>query len=130
VAIALGGASFDAASHTQGLQAIGKTIAMHVAAANPAFLDSSSVTSEVFEAEKGIIEAQNADSGKPADVLEKIVAGRMRKFLAEICLVDQKCMLDPEGRTVAKFLKESLKEKSLPADIQLQHFAVFVRGSA
>ncbi len=103
---------------------------MHIAAANPAFLNSDSVTPEVFESEKSIIMAQNADSGKPADVLEKIVSGRMRKFLAEICLVDQKCMLDPEGRTVAKFLKDSLKQHNLPADIELQQFAVFVRGSA
>jgi elongation factor Ts len=130
VALALGGPSVNVAEHAEKLTSIGKVIAMHIAAANPAFLDSTSVPADVLESEREIIQAQIGESGKPAEVVEKIVSGRMRKFLSEICLVDQTCMLDSEGRTVAKFLGDSLKKQGLPADVQLQQFAVFVRGGA
>ncbi|WP_395377077.1 translation elongation factor Ts [Marinicella sp. W31] len=83
---------------------LAKDVAMHVAAANPEFLSSDQVPGDVLEKEKGILIAQAQDSGKPAEIIEKMVEGRMRKYLAEITLLGQNFVKDPDV-TVEKLLK-------------------------
>ena len=95
------------------LEALGKQIAMHVAAANPQFLDSGSVTPEAIEREKNVIRDTAKASGKPADIIEKMLEGRMRKFYEEICLLDQVFVMDGETK-ISKVLENSAKEVGAP----------------
>lgn len=83
---------------------VARQVAMHVAASNPAALDRESVDQDALAREKAIYEAQAAESGKPANVVEKIVEGRVSKYLEEICLVEQPFVMDPDrkvGKVVA-----------------------------
>jgi len=83
---------------------VGKDIAMHIAASNPQFVQPDDVPQDLIAKEKEIYVAQAAESGKPEEIIEKMVAGRVRKFLSEISLVDQAFVKDPDV-TVAKLLK-------------------------
>lgn len=83
-----------------------KDIAMHVAASNPQFIDADEVPAEILDKEKEILVAQAQDSGKPAEIIEKMVEGRVRKYLAEITLKGQNFVKDPDV-TVAKLLKNN-----------------------
>lgn len=97
------------------LQGIGKQIAMHVAAANPQALDKDSVPAEVMEREKTVLKEQAIASGKPPEIAEKMVVGRMSKFFKEICLLEQDFIMDTD-KTVAQALAEA------GADIKLTAF--------
>lgn len=83
---------------------VGKNIAMHVAASNPKYLNSDQVDQETLDHEKHILTQQSLAEGKPANIVEKMVIGRLNKFLKDICLVDQPYVKDPD-MTVAKYLK-------------------------
>ncbi len=83
---------------------LAKDIAMHVAAISPAYVDADSVPADVVEKEKSILVAQAQESGKPADIIEKMIQGRLRKFLAEITLLGQPFVKDGDI-TVEKLLK-------------------------
>ena len=89
-----------------GDEALARDIAMHIAASRPQFIDQDQVDPEVLEKEKQILTEQAADSGKPADIIEKMVMGRVNKFLKEITLVGQPFVKDPDT-TVEKLLKSS-----------------------
>jgi elongation factor Ts len=82
---------------------LGRDLAMHVAAANPVCVDESGVPSEMLAKEREIVETQAKESGKPDNIVEKMVEGRMRKYLAEITLVGQAFVKDPDT-TVGKLL--------------------------
>ena len=89
---------------TGGDEALAKDVAMHVAAVNPAVVSSDQMLAEVIEAERAIFVAQAAESGKPAEIVEKMVQGRVSKFLKESSLVDQPFVKDPDitvGKLVA-----------------------------
>ena len=85
---------------------LAKDIAMHVAASSPRYLDAAAVPADVIDAERKIIEAQSAEqaAGKPADIVAKMLEGKVRKFLSEITLVGQPFVKDPD-QTVEKLLK-------------------------
>jgi len=82
---------------------LAKDIAMHVAASKPECVSEAQVPAEVIEKEKEIFSAQAAESGKPAEIIEKMVNGRIAKFLKEITLVGQPFVKDPD-QTVGKLL--------------------------
>jgi len=83
-----------------------KGLAMHVAASAPRFVHSGEIPEEVLQKEKEIYLAQMKDSGKPPEILEKIVEGKLKKFSTEVCVEDQIYIKDPDGKnSVAKFLK-------------------------
>ncbi|MDJ0939190.1 MAG: translation elongation factor Ts [Woeseiaceae bacterium] len=86
-----------------GDEALARDIAMHVAAINPAHIDESAVPAETLEKERRILTEQAQDSGKPAEIIDKMVAGRVAKFLKEITLVGQPFVKDPDV-TVGKLL--------------------------
>lgn len=88
-----------------GDEALAKDIAMHIAASNPLCVTESDVPAELVEKEKEIQSAQAEQSGKPAEIIEKMVSGRIRKFIAEITLAGQPFVKDPD-KTVGKLLKE------------------------
>lgn len=83
---------------------LGKDIAMHVAACKPACVNEDQVSAEEIEKEKNIFSAQAAESGKPADIIEKMIVGRIKKFLAEITLVGQPFVKDQDV-TVGQLVK-------------------------
>lgn len=81
-------------------------VAMHVAAMNPPYAVPEDVPGDVLEKEKSILKAQALESGKPADIVDKMVEGRIRKYLEEICLVSQ-TYVKTNDKTVGKFLEEN-----------------------
>jgi elongation factor Ts len=89
-----------------GDESLAKDIAMHIAASKPVAVDSSGVAPELLAKEKEIYAAQAAESGKPAEIIEKMVEGRLRKFLAEVTLVGQPFVKDPDVN-VEKILKNA-----------------------
>ncbi|RIN93200.1 elongation factor Ts [Mammaliicoccus sciuri] len=81
-----------------------KDVAMHIAALNPKFVSRDQVSDEELDHEKEILKQQALNEGKPENIVEKMVEGRMRKYLEEICAVDQAFVKNPD-QTVAEFLK-------------------------
>jgi elongation factor Ts len=88
-----------------GNEELARDIAMHIAALNPAYIDVDDVPGDVLEKEKQFLIAQAADSGKPADIIEKMVEGRMRKHLSSITLLGQDFVKDGDV-TIEKLLKQ------------------------
>ena len=83
---------------------LGKDVAMHVAASNPLVVNPDQVDQATLDKEKEIFSAQAAESGKPPEIVEKMVQGRIAKFLKEVSLVDQPFVKDPDT-TVGKLVK-------------------------
>jgi len=91
------------------LEMLGKQIAMHIAATNPAFLDASSVDPAVLEREKNVIRATAKEAGKADDIIEKMLEGRVRKFYEEVVLLEQTYVMDGETK-VSKIIENAAKE--------------------
>ena len=106
-----------------GLAALGRQIAMHVAAASPAALDSAGLDPAVLEREKKVLAEKNA--GKPEHVLAKIVESGLKTYYKEVCLVDQAFVIDP-SKSVAVAVKEA--EKTVGAPIALKGFVRYQLG--
>ena len=107
------------------LQGLGKQLAMHVAAAFPKYLDRDSVDASEMEREKNVIREQALAEGKPAEIVEKMLEGRMRKFYEEICLLDQTFVIDGETK-ISKLLENA--EKDAGAPVKLTGYARFQLG--
>ncbi|HEX3038499.1 MAG TPA: translation elongation factor Ts [Oscillospiraceae bacterium] len=102
-----------------------KNIAMQVAAVNPSYLNEQSVPAEVVEHEKKILTEQIINDGKPANIAEKIVVGRLGKFFKEICLVDEPYVKDGD-LSVQKYTDATAKE--LGGAIAITGFVRFEKG--
>jgi elongation factor Ts len=89
-----------------GNETLGRDIAMHIAASNPLCVSADQVPAETLEKEREIFRAQALDSGKPANIVDKMIEGRVRKFLEEVTLLGQAFVKDPEI-TVEKLLKQA-----------------------
>ncbi|MDD5328404.1 MAG: translation elongation factor Ts [Sulfuricella sp.] len=89
--------------YTGGDEALGKDIAMHIAASKPVCVSKEQVPAELLAKEREIYTAQAAESGKPANIVEKMVEGRITKYLAEVTLLGQQFVKDPD-LTVEKLL--------------------------
>ena len=100
-------------------------VAMQIAALNPEYLDEASVPAERVEKEKEILTQQIVDEGKPANIAEKIVAGRLGKFFKEICLVDQAYVQDG-SMSVKQYVDGVAKE--LGGEIKIAGFTRFEKG--
>lgn len=86
---------------------LGKSIAMHIAATNPLFVKSEDVSPELIEKEREVQRAALIEEGKPADKVDKILEGKMKKFASDICLMDQGFVKEPE-KTVGDIIKASI----------------------
>ncbi len=82
-----------------------KQVAMHVAAIAPKYLNSSEISEEEVEYEKQMLTTEALNEGKPADIVEKMIVGRLNKYFKEICLVDQPIVVNPD-LTVQKYVAE------------------------
>ncbi|MGA2708168.1 MAG: translation elongation factor Ts [Steroidobacteraceae bacterium] len=89
-----------------GDEALAKDLAMHVAALNPAYIDANGVPAAVLDKERAILAEQTKGENKPPEIIAKMVEGRLRKYLAEITLLGQPFVKDPDT-TVEKLLKKS-----------------------
>ncbi|WP_108126873.1 translation elongation factor Ts [Saccharospirillum mangrovi] len=81
-----------------GNEELGRDIAMHVAAINPQFVSADDVPQDVIDREREVVSAQAENSGKPAEIIEKMVGGRLKKFVAEISLLEQPFVKDPDTK--------------------------------
>jgi elongation factor Ts len=118
----------DFVAKTVDFQGLVKDVAMQVAAASPAlprYVRREEVPAEVIVQEREIFAAQAKSSGKPEKVVEKIVDGKVEKFLNEICLLEQPFIRDPE-KTVAGVVAEAVAK--LGENIQVRRFARFQLG--
>lgn len=96
---------------TTGDDELGRDLAMHVAASKPLCISEDQIPADQIEKEKEIFSAQAAESGKPAEIIEKMVVGRLRKFVNEVTLLGQSFVKDPD-MTVEKLLKSKNAEIS------------------
>lgn len=117
----------DFVARTDDFKDLVKDVAMHIAAADPKFVRREDVTPEAYEKEKEIYRAQAASTGKPANVVEKIVEGKMAKFYEEVCLYDQPFVKEP-GINVSQLIASKIGK--LGENISVRRFARFKVGDA
>ncbi|MBW8284369.1 MAG: translation elongation factor Ts [Rhizobium sp.] len=98
------------------LTAIGRQVAMHIAATNPLAIRAEEVDATVAERERNVFIEQSRASGKPDAIIEKMVDGRMRKFFEEVALLSQAFVINPE-LTVGAAIKEAEKEAGAPIEV-------------
>jgi len=115
----------DFVAKTDEFQNLLKEIAMQVAALSPRFVSKNDVTPETLDKEREILMAQAEKSGKPANVLEKIVEGRLQKFYTEFCLLDQSYFREPEI-TINDLVNRAISK--LGENIQIARFIRFQVG--
>lgn len=113
----------ESSGNAEALAALGRQVAMHIAATSPLAIDHTSIDPAVIEREKNVLADKNA--GKPAHVLEKIVDSGLKTFFKEVTLLDQAYIHD-NGKTVTQALKEA--EKQVGAPIALTGFVRFALG--
>jgi elongation factor Ts len=112
-------------AQTDRLAALGKQLAMHVAAASPLYLDIASVPQAALERERGVLREQARASGKPDGIIEKMVDGRLRKFYEEVVFLEQIFVVDQESK-VSKVIDDAAKAAG--ASIRATGFARFALG--
>jgi elongation factor Ts len=109
------------------LESLGKQIAMHIAATKPEFLNQTQVPASVITREKDILIEQAKTSGKPQNIIEKMIEGRIKKFYEENCLLDQFFVMDEKAKII-DILKAFEKENGVAAEIQEYCFFVLGEG--
>ncbi|MBI3783008.1 MAG: translation elongation factor Ts [Deltaproteobacteria bacterium] len=117
----------DFVARTPEFQELVKDLAMQVAAANPRYVQRVQIPAETVEAERNIYRAQAAGSGKPANVVEKIVDGKVEKFFADVCLLEQPFIKEPQ-RTVGQLVTDAVGR--IGENIVVRRFARFQLGDA
>lgn len=117
----------DFVARTEEFQRLVKDIAMQIAAANPRYVRRDEVSDAERERERGIYGVQTAQSGKPAAVIERIVAGKLEKFYSEACLLEQPFIRDP-GKTIEQLVKEAVARTG--ENIVVRRFSRFQIGEA
>lgn len=117
--------ALESAGDTAKLEALGRQLAMHVAAASPQFLDVASVDPTAVDRERDVLREQARASGKPEAIIEKMVDGRLRKFYEETVLVEQVFVVDGETR-VSEVVEGVAKEIGQP--IKVTGFARYALG--
>lgn len=117
--------ALESEGDTAKLQEIGKQVAMHVAAASPLAVRTDELDPAIVERERAVLSEQARESGKPAEIIEKMVDGRIRKFYEEVVLLSQTFVIDGEN-TVEKALKAA--EEGVGAPIKLVAFERYALG--
>ena len=115
----------DFVARTEQFQALGKEIAMQVAAAKPKYVKPEDVPAEDLEAEKAILKTQAEQEGKPAHIAERIVEGRISKFYSETCLLQQPYIRDTD-KTIETLVKDAIAQ--LGENIVVKRFVLYVLG--
>jgi elongation factor Ts len=117
----------DFVSRNEEFQELVKNVAMHIAAANPTYVSTDQVPAESLEEEREIIRTQLKDSNKPPEIVEKIVEGKLGKFLSEVCLLNQPYIKD-DKMTVEQLVATYIAK--FGENIQIRRFARFALGDS
>jgi elongation factor Ts len=117
----------DFVALTTDFQELLKDIAMHIAATDPRYVGKEEVTAEDIEREKEIFRAQAAASGKPANIIEKMLEGKMGKFYEEVCLLEQP-FIKEQSLTIAQLIAQKIGK--LGENISVRRFARFKIGES
>jgi elongation factor Ts len=112
----------DFVAKTENFRRFAKDVALHVANMNPQYLRPEDVPAEIVEAEKAAQLRRVKDEGKPANVVEKIIEGRMKKFYDELCLMNQPFIKDDE-KTISQLLQETVA--AVGERVEIRRFARF-----
>ncbi|MEG0072939.1 MAG: translation elongation factor Ts [Clostridia bacterium] len=115
----------DFVANNESFKTFVKDIAMHIAAVNPKYVRKEDVPAEIVEAEKKVLKEQALNEGKPEAIVEKMIEGRISKFYAEICLLEQPFVKNPDI-TVGQYLAEMIA--SIGENLVIRRFARFERG--
>jgi elongation factor Ts len=115
----------DFVAKNDNFQAFVKDIAMHIAAASPQYVRREEVPADALEREKEIYRAKARETGKPENIIEKIIEGQVNKFYSDICLLEQPYVKDPD-KTVQTYLNETIA--SIGENITIRRFAKFNLG--
>jgi elongation factor Ts len=115
----------DFVARTDDFQELLRDIAMHIAAVDPRFVAKDEVTAEDVEKEKEIYRAQAAASGKPANIIEKMLEGKMSKFYEEVCLLEQPFIKD-QSLTIGQLVAQKIAK--LGENLSVRRFARFKIG--
>ncbi|PLX85084.1 MAG: elongation factor Ts [Desulfuromonas sp.] len=107
------------------LSTLGRQLAMHVAAANPQYLSRDQVPGDVVEKEKEIMRVKAKDSGKPDNIVEKIIEGQINKYFGEVCLLEQAYVIDPDQK-VGKVIDALAKE--MGGEVKLSNYVRYQLG--
>lgn len=119
------GCETDFVAKTDDFVAFARDIAMHIAASNPVAVNREEVPAELIDREKEIYKAQALDSGKPENIVDKIVSGKIDKYVSEICLLEQKFVKNPD-LSVQDLLNELIAK--MGENISIKRFARFQIG--
>ena len=119
------GCETDFVAKTDDFKAFAKDIAMHIAAVNPVAVSREEVPADILQREKDIYINQALESGKPQQIIEKMVGGKVEKYLADICLLEQKYVKNPD-LTVQDLLNELVGK--MGENISIKKFARFQIG--
>lgn len=115
----------DFVARNEGFQELARNLAIHIAMANPQYVRREEVPADVVEAERAVLRAQAREEGKPEAIIEKMVEGRLSKFYAEACLLDQPFVKD-DKKTIDQLVKESIA--TIGENIQVGRFARIAVG--
>ncbi len=119
-------ASKPEATNNPEMRTFAQDVCLHIAAMNPMAISSEQIPADVVSKEKEVLKAKNLEQGKKAEMIDKIVEGQIRKFLAENCLVDQSFVKNPDIK-VGDLAKEV--GKKIGADLTIKRFARFELGA-
>lgn len=119
------GCETDFVAKTDDFLAFARDIAMHVAASNPVAVSREEVPADMVEREKEIYKAQALDSGKPENIIDKIVTGKIDKYISEVCLLEQKFVKNPD-LSIQDLLNELIAK--MGENISIKRFARFQIG--
>ena len=115
----------DFVARTDDFKELAKSLAMHIAAMKPQYVSPEDVPEDVIAKEKDIYREQMKNSGKPDNIIEKILEGKINKFYSEVCLLDQEYVKD-DSKKAKDFIKEYIAK--LGENIVVKRFALFVLG--
>ncbi len=115
----------DFVARTDDFQTLAKELAMHIAAAAPVYVKREDIPAEALEKEKEIYRAQFAGSGKPANVIDKIVEGKLESYYAQVCLMDQPSVRDQDV-TIKQMVANAVAKTG--ENVTISRFARFKLG--
>jgi elongation factor Ts len=115
----------DFAARNELFQQVVKDVAMHIAAAQPVAVRREEIPGDLIEREKAVYKAQALESGKPENIVDKIVQGRVDKYYKEVCLLEQPFVKDPD-KTVEQYLTDAVAK--IGENISVRRFARYVLG--
>ncbi len=118
--------ALESTGKTDELAALGRQLAMHVAATNPQALDPSGLDPETVKREKDVLADKYRQQGKPENVIEKIVESGLKTYYKEVCLMDQAFIHDEKGKSVAQAVKEA--EGKIGAPVMIAGFVRYALG--